>query len=300
MFLNLEKKTVSLPNGETVAYVEKGKGEKTIVLIHGNFSSSYHYEPLYKIIDEDYRVLAMDLRGYGDSSYNNGFDSLHELADDVAAFLKEVGVEKAYVAGWSLGGCVAMSLTARYPQMVEKLILIASGSVKGYPVFCKDEAGAPVLGKTYETKEALSADPVNVLPMLICQQNQDTAMMENIWNLTIYTSASAKRPEEDSGKVFIQETLKQRNLVDADWALMKFNISDQPSFYAQGEDIAKNITCPVLAVNGRQDITVPEIMTAENRAAIVQIEQKYYEDCGHSIIVDEADRLWKDMKAFIG
>ena len=125
-------------------------------------------------------------------------------------------------------------------------------------------------------------------------------MMENIWNLTIYTSASKKKPEEDAGKVFIQETLKQRNLVDADWALMRFNISDQPSFYAQGEDIAKNITCPVLAVNGRQDVTVPEIMTAENRQFIAGIEQKYYEDCGHSIIVDEPVQLWEDMKAFIG
>lgn len=300
MYLNLEKKKVTLPNGETIAYVDKGAGAKTLVLIHGNFSSCYHYEPLYKLIEEDYRVIAMDLRGYGDSSYNNGFDSLHELADDVVALLKELKVEKAVVAGWSLGGCVAMSLTARYPEMVEKLILIASGSVKGYPVFCKDEKGLPMVGKTYETKEALSADPVNVLPMLLCQQKQDAAMMENIWNLTIYTSASKKKPEEDAGKVFIQETLKQRNLVDADWALMRFNISDQPSFYAQGEDIAKNITCPVLAVNGRQDVTVPEIMTAENRQFIAGIEQKYYEDCGHSIIVDEPVQLWEDMKAFIG
>lgn len=299
MFLNLEKKMVDLPNGETMAYVEKGKGEKVIVLIHGNFSSCYHYEPLYKLIGEDYRVLAMDLRGYGDSSYNAPIESLHDFADDVVLFLKEMEVKKAVVTGWSLGGCVAMSLAARYPSLVEKLILIGSGSVKGYPVFKKSETMEPIIGSVYKTKEELALDPVNVVPMLLCQQNQDARLMENIWNMTIYTAASGKRPDEEANKVFINETLKQRNLVDADWALMNYNISDQISFYSSGEDIAKNIVCPVLAVNGRQDITVPEIMTAENREAIKHLVQIYYEDCGHSVVNDEPRQLLKDMLEFI-
>jgi pimeloyl-ACP methyl ester carboxylesterase len=135
MFLKLEKKYMDLPNGEKIAYIEKGQGDKVILLIHGNFSSCYHYEPLYKRIPDDYRVIVPDLRGYGDSSYNTPIDTLHELADDVVLLLKALGIEKAVVTGWSLGGCVSMSMAARYPEMVEKLILISSGSAKGYPVF---------------------------------------------------------------------------------------------------------------------------------------------------------------------
>ena len=42
MFLNLEKKYVNLPNGERYAYIEKGEGDKVVLLIHGNNASSIH------------------------------------------------------------------------------------------------------------------------------------------------------------------------------------------------------------------------------------------------------------------
>lgn len=299
MFLKIEKKYIDIPNGEKIAYVEKGSGDKTIVLIHGNFSSSYHYEPLYKRLPEEYHVLCPDLRGYGDSSYNTPVDTIHDFADDVASFLKELNVEKAYVAGWSLGGCVAQSLTARYPELVEKLILIASGSVKGFPVFKKDASGQNIVGALYGKKEELALDPVTVVPMVNSQKTKNYKFMEAIWNLTIYTSPSQKRPDEESSQIFLEETCKQVNLVDADWALMRFNISNETSFYSAGEDIAKNIKCPVLALNGKSDITVPEVMTSENRTHIPQIVQKYYDDCGHSILVDQPELLLNDIVEFI-
>ena len=65
------------------------------------------------------------------------------------------------------------------------------------------------------------------------------------------------------------------------------------------KDIAKEIVCPVLAINGREDITVPEIMTAEHRQAIKGIIQKYYDDCGHSVPNDQPDLLAKDILEFI-
>ena len=299
MFLKIEKKYIDLPNGEKIAYVEKGKGDKVLVLIHGNFSSSYHYEPLYKALPDSYRIICPDLRGYGDSSYNKRIDSLHELADDVVALLKELKIEKAYFSGWSLGGCVSQSIAARYPEMVEKLVLISSGSVKGYPVFKKDASFQNMVGKIYDTKEELALDPVTVVPMVTCQQTKNYKYMETIWNMTIYTSLSQKRPDEESSQVFLEETCKQVNLVDADWALMRFNISGETSFYSVGENIAKDIKCPVLAINGRQDITTPEIMTSENRTWIPQIEQIYYDDCGHSILVDQIELLTKDFVEFI-
>ena len=299
MFLKIEKKFATLPNGERIAYVEKGKGDKVIVLVHGNFSSSYHYEPLYKRIPDDYRVIAPDLRGYGDSSYNKRIDSLHELADDVVALLKLLGVEKCVLTGWSLGGCVSTSIAARYPELVEKLVLISSGSVKGYPVFKKDASYQNLVGQIYDTKEELALDPVTVVPMVTCQQTKNYKFMESIWNMTIYTSLSQKRPDEESSAIFLEETCKQVNLVDADWALMRFNISGETSFYSAGEDIAKNIVCPVIAFNGRQDITTPEIMTSENRTWIPQIEQVYYDDCAHSILVDLPDQLTKDFLEFV-
>ena len=296
MFLKLEKKFVDIPNGERIAYVEKGKGKKVIVLVHGNFSSSYHYEPLYKNIPNDYRVIAPDLRGYGDSSYNTPINTIHEFADDVVALLKKLKVKKFVLAGWSLGGCVAQSIAARYTDLVEKLILIASGSVKGYPVFKKDASFQNIVGATYANREELALDPVTVAPMVNTQRSKNYKFMESIWNATIYTGPN--KPDEESSAIFLEETCKQVNLVDADWALMTFNISNETSFYSSGEDIAKNISCPVLAINGRLDITVPEIMTSENRTHIPNLKQVYYDNCGHSILVDQPDELLKDFLEF--
>lgn len=300
MFLKLEKKFITIDNGEKIAYIEKGYGKKVLVLIHGNFSGSYHYEPLYKLFDEEeYRVICPDLRGYGDSSYNKQVDSIHDFADDIVALLAKLNIDNIYLAGWSLGGCVAQSITARYPKLVNRLILIASGSVKGFPVFKKDSSLQNMVGKIYESKEELALDPVTVVPMVTAQKTKNYKFMESIWNLTIYTSLSQKRPDEISSQIFLEETCKQVNLVDADWALMRYNISNETSFYSVGENIAKNIVCPVLALNGRQDITVPEVMIRENRQYIPHLIQKYYDDCGHSILVDQIDLLYQDIVSFI-
>ena len=55
----------------------------------------------------------------------------------------------------------------------------------------------------------------------------------------------------------------------------------------------------MIAFNGRQDITTPEVMTSENRTWIKQIEQVYYDDCAHSILVDNLDQLAKDFLEFV-
>ena len=80
---------------------------------------------------------------------------------------------------------------------------------------------------------------------------------------------------------------------------MRFNISGETFFYSAGEDIAKNITCPAIAFNGRQDITTQKVMTSENRTWIKQIEQVYYYDCAHSILVDNLEQFAKDFLEFV-
>ncbi|MBQ2909158.1 MAG: alpha/beta hydrolase, partial [Clostridia bacterium] len=62
------KKTISIGN-ETIAYIDRGEGE-VILMIHGNMSSSVHYLPLIEKLSPKFRCVALDLRGFGDSTYN--------------------------------------------------------------------------------------------------------------------------------------------------------------------------------------------------------------------------------------
>ena len=296
--LQLEKKFVKLPNGETLAYVEHGEGPKTVLLIHGNMSSSLHYLPLIERLPEDeFHVYALDMRGFGDSSYVARFDTLRQLTEDVALFARALRLPPFIVSGWSAGGGVAMQLAAIHPEMVEKIVLINSMSHRGIPVFVKDATGKPIVGKVYPTKEEMGKDPVQVAPVVKALEDNNATFMEYIWGLIIYT---VNKPDAEYNRVFLAETMKQRNLVDFDWALVNFNMGVGSNFQSIGDNSIVDVKCPVLSVWGRKDITVLEYMIDEtvsalgDKATVIK-----YDDCGHSPLVDIPDKLAQDILEFI-
>jgi len=293
----MNKKYVKLANNETVAYLEKGSGEKKLLLIHGNFSSSVYYQPLFDRLPETIHTYALDLRGYGDSSYNHRVLSLKDFAKDIKLFMDEMKIEKAFVVGWSLGGGVVMELAAHYPERVEKLILLNSSTHRGYPVFKKDSSGKMIFGSAYHDADEMANDPVQVKPLLEALSGKNFGFVKYIFDVTIYT---VNKPTEADNFVYINESLKQRNLADADFALASQNMSDTPNAYKDGENTIKNITMPVLHVWGTKDITVPEAMILENIQALSkQSTYVKFEDCGHSPLVDKPNELCDTILDFI-
>jgi 2-hydroxy-6-oxonona-2,4-dienedioate hydrolase len=294
--MHLPKQMIALPNGETLAYVQAGTGERVLVLIHGNLSSSYHWLPLIDVLKDQYTIYAFDLRGMGDSTYQNRFDDLGALASDISLALDALLIKKYVVAGWSAGGGVAMLLASR-DQRVEKLILLASMSYKGLPVYRKDQDGKILFGSTYSTKEALAQDKIQVMPILQAVAKQDEAYMKWLWQAVIYT---VNQPDASFNDILIKESLKQRNLVDLDWAIMHFNIGAGKTDYAQGNLEIKKINVPVLSIWGRQDKTVWEAMVRETAFVLGQLcSLKIYDQCGHSPVTDQLAQLSQDIQAFI-
>ena len=292
----LEKKYVTLKNGETYAYLEKGTGSNVLVLIHGNLSSSVYYMPLIQRLPEDIRVIAPDLRGFGNSSYQNPFDSLATLATDIQLLLSELKISKAHIAGWSLGGGVAMEFAARYPKSTNKLILINSTTHKGYPIFEKDAQNAPIFTEGYKNKEDMAKDPIQVKPILEALATENAFFMSYIYDLTIYSN---KKPSPEDSQLYIKETLKQRALVDANFALASLNMSDTPNLYSKGDGSIKQIKADTLMFWGTLDKTVPEYMVLDNLKAIPNAKYVKFDDCGHSPLVDKPDELANEILAFI-
>ena len=173
----MDKKMIELKNGETYAYLEQGKGDHHLILVHGNVSSSVYFKPLLERLPKDIHVYAIDLRGFGDSSYNQQIMSLKDLADDIALFMDALSIPKADVLGWSLGGGVVLEFAAKYQDRLNKLILLNSASYKGYPVFKKDENNQMKIGEIYESREAMAKDPVQVLPLLMAYQTKNVDLL---------------------------------------------------------------------------------------------------------------------------
>ena len=296
----LEKKSIPLPNGETYAYLEQGaelshdnSDVKTFLLIHGNASSSLHYLPLFKRLT-NVRLIAPDLRGFGDSTYNSGFSNLGELAEDVKLFADALNISEAYIVGWSTGGGIAFELAVRYPSFAKSLFVIEGMGYKGYPLLKKAADGS---FKPYASKEELAADPILITPALSALKSKNAAFFNQLWDKVMYP---INKPTEEENALYIEETLKQRNLVDLDWALAVFNMSEEHNGYVQGSGNIGMIRCPVSFTCADHDMTVPPAVIKENASVIKNSTLLEYENCGHSPLVDCPDRLAGDILSSAG
>lgn len=280
-------KKFAVAGGETLAYTEVGTGEP-VLLIHGNFSSGVFYKELYDRIGDRFRCIAPDMRGFGDSTYNGRFDTLAELADDLAALLDTLGINSAYVVGWSLGGGVAMELAARHPEKVKKVFIVEGVGCKGYPLFKPD-------GSRYEDKTELLQHPA-VGPMLAAIENKIIPAIKAAFDATIHTVG---KPSEAEEQWQYAETVKERCLLDADWALAVFNMSDEDTPYTPTRHGCKNIQCPVRLTLADSDVIVPNQMVLDNIAALGdKASVVKYEKCGHSPFVDCPDKIAADIAEF--
>lgn len=109
--------------GETrIAWYERGEGEPLVMLI-GTGSTMAEWDPaLLRLLAREHRLILLDYPGVGRSGPRRG-DSFDSLADATAGFMDAIGVERAAVLGWSMGGFVAQRLALRHPERVTHLVL---------------------------------------------------------------------------------------------------------------------------------------------------------------------------------
>lgn len=107
-----------------VHYRDEGEGEP-LLLMHGAFSSLHTFNEWNKHLKKHYRVIRLDLMGFGLTGPNDTGDySLNNHIHILKAFLNMLKIEKCHIVGNSLGGWMAWEFAYRYPQRVDKLVLI--------------------------------------------------------------------------------------------------------------------------------------------------------------------------------
>lgn len=288
-------KKIKISNGETIGYREAGFGDKILILVHGNMTSSKHWDVLIENLPDNYKIYAPDLRGMGISSYNNPINSIKDFSDDIKAFVDELGLKGFNIAGWSTGGCVAMQLAADYPEYVHKLILVESGGIKGYPVFKKDEKGQPILTELTTTKEELANDKFLIHPIINAYERRDIEFLKNVWRATIYT---VNEPSPEKFNEYMEDMMTQRNLIDLDYSLIHFNISHQHNGVEMGNGDVDKITCPTLVLQGERDTVVPPVWAKEIKDNIGDNATLVMLPSGHSPLIDCLDRLTEEIVDF--
>ena len=117
-------------NDIDVAWFEVGRGDP-LVLVHGLADDHRAWRRSLPDLMLRHRVVLYDLRGHGQTSLGSAEGTLRQLGDDLAALMASLGISKASVAGFSLGGTIAMRLGIDRPDLVERLVLVATSSRVG-------------------------------------------------------------------------------------------------------------------------------------------------------------------------
>jgi len=109
-----------------IHYRDEGQGE-TVVLLHGAFSSLHTYNDWAAILRKHYRVVRLDLMGFGLTGPNSSGDyTMSNHIRVLKRFLNILDINQCHLVGSSLGGWLAWEFAFRYPEWVNKLILIGS------------------------------------------------------------------------------------------------------------------------------------------------------------------------------
>lgn len=106
-------------------YDVDGRGD-TLVFIHGLSDSLLYWEFLATHLKSDYQVVRYDLRGHGSSPLGDEEISIDVYVNDLVGLLDELKIDKVNLAGFSLGGMIALKFAIEYPQRVSSLVLMSS------------------------------------------------------------------------------------------------------------------------------------------------------------------------------
>ncbi|MDB4926928.1 alpha/beta hydrolase [Mucilaginibacter sp.] len=127
---NLKTSGYAEVNGINMYYELHGSGNIPLVLIHGGGSTiEVTFGNVLPYFAANNKVIAVELQAHGRTSDRNSPESFEQDADDVAALLKDLNITKANILGFSNGGTTTLQIAIRYPQLVNKIVVIA-GSYK--------------------------------------------------------------------------------------------------------------------------------------------------------------------------
>ncbi|MDZ7671280.1 MAG: alpha/beta hydrolase [Halanaerobiales bacterium] len=295
--MNIKLKKVKISNGETLGYRERMGGKEVLLIIHGNMTSSKHWDIFMENFDKKYKLIAPDMRGFGISTYNNKITSISDLAQDLKLFVEKLNLNNFFLMGWSTGGCVAMKYTADNSEKVKKLILLESISTRGNPLYKLDENGNIMPDQRIKTKEEIRNDKFKIQPLLNAYENKNKEFMKAVWNNLIYTD---NQPDKEKYDEYIEDMFTQRNLVEVYHAINHFNISNKHDGLRQGTNEAAKINLPTLVLWGDNDKVVPKKMA---EAIVNDIGEnaklKILKGCGHSPLIDDLQQLIQTIKEFL-
>jgi len=258
--------------GDTILnVVESGnQNGRSVLFIHGLSQCALSWrKQLHSDLGNDLRLVAMDLRGHGQSERPTaGYGDQSLWADDVHAVISTLGLERPILCGWSYGGVVIGDYVSRYgEQAIGGICLVGAVSRLGEPVM-------PFLGPKF----------VGLLPGLFSDEVEECLGAID----TFIRIATSGTPTLDD----LYLTLGYNSVVrpHVRQALLSRVINH--------DDVFERLTSPVLLAHGLDDEIVLSTMSDHLAGLIPHAKSSYYEGVGHAPFLESQGRFNAELLAF--
>ncbi len=253
-------------NGINLYYERHGAGP-ALVLIEGLGVGTWLWEKQVPAFSKHFTTIVFDNRGAGKSDKPEGPYSISLFADDLAALLDKLNIPKAHILGVSMGGFVALDFAVRYPQRVDRLVLVSTSA-----------GGADHVPMSQET-----------LALLMQRQGEPRQLIRKRLGLAYSKQFMQEADVDHLIDLRLQDPQPQHAYMAQVMAGASFDLSKQ----------AATIAARTLVTAGDADLLVP-IANAHNlQSKLPDSELKVYEDLGHQFFVEIPDIFNRDVIEFL-
>ena len=261
-------------------YWEAGEGGSPIVLVHGLGGYVERWENNIEALAQHHHVLALDLVGFGFTDKPAAPYSLPYLASFVRDFMRVKNIENATVIGSSLGAVVALELFLLDPEVVSNLVLVDGGILaKRKIALALRMIATPIIGE-------LMMLPIRKIAEIHAgfMVHDRSLVTDEVVDLTVKWVS-----QPGSAKAYLTTV---RSFADT--------AGVKPEVLRRYQEMAEEVTVPVLALWGREDRIVPVEEAYTTVGLLPNASLHIFEDCGHWSQVECADVFNEIVLAFLG
>ena len=172
-------------NGTQIHVTQQGNGELALVFLHYYGGSSRTWDLVASELADQYRIVAMDFRGWGASDAPSDGYRIADLAADAEGVIKALGLQRYVLVGHSMGGKVAQLIASRRPSGLEGLVLVAPSPPS--PTILPGEQRAMLTG-AYQSRESVEF----VIDHVLTARPLDPALREQVIKDSLKGAPQAK------------------------------------------------------------------------------------------------------------
>jgi len=268
------KKLMALPNGESLAYIDRGeRAGPAVVLIHGYTDNARDWVPMLPYLSKRYRLILVDIRGHGQSSKPECCYTRLDFAYDIKLLLDALGVQKADIVGHSLGSIIGQTFAEYWPERTAHVVLISStgGSPPGRP---KKPPQFDFAAEIRKLKEPIEADS----PFMIAWWDSPTPVDPDF----------IRRQRKDAAGIPLRVWLAV-----LDQALPADNI------YGDLQSSLPRLKAPTLLIWGSKDPIMEEDVRQSLRDALPNAKVKTFDGLGHNPFWEDPRGVAEVINAFL-